>query len=93
LWGIQKKTDPLFSAARHSRGGKDAAEAIAAGKQLYYEIGSQGYGDKIVDQKNVMNLGVNTPDPDFNATMELYFNKMSGVKLLRHQQQRIDWKI
>ena len=48
---------------------------------MYYEIGSQGYGDKIVDQKNVMNLGVNTPDPDFNATMELYFNKMSGVKL------------
>ena len=28
-----------------------------------------------------MNLGVNTPDPDFNATMEFYFNKMSGVKL------------
>jgi len=76
----EKDGSIIFSRAPF-QSGKDAAEAIAAGKQLYYEIGSQGYGDKIVDQKNVMNLGVNTPDPDFNATMELYFNKMSGVKL------------
>ncbi|MFZ1337165.1 MAG: hypothetical protein WAR99_17175 [Saprospiraceae bacterium] len=76
----EKDGSIIFSRAPF-QGGKEAAEAIAAGKQLYYEIGSQGYGDKIVDQKNVMNLGVNTPDPDFNATMELYFNKMSGVKL------------
>ena len=76
----EKDGSIIFSRAPF-QGGKEAAEATAAGKQLYYEIGSQGYGDKIVDQKNVMNLGVNTPDPDFNATMELYFNKLSGVKL------------